>query len=78
MKLRDFAVLPPAKKREVVASLVSASMEPSNGKGIKARLSAFETRYEMTTAQMLAAFKAGKLDDTADIAAWLVFARVRG
>jgi len=80
MKLKTLATMSPEKKRQAVASLVTASLGPPNGqlRDLDARLAVFEGKYRMTTAKMLAAFKAGELEDSADIAQWLVFAKVRG
>jgi hypothetical protein len=80
MKLKTLASMPPEKKRQAVASLVTASLGPPNGqlKDLEARLAVFEGKYGMTTSEMLSAFRAGHLDDSADIAQWLVFAKVRG
>jgi hypothetical protein len=80
MKLRALAALPPSQKRAAVASIVSASMGPANGQmaSVDARLAVFEEKYGMTTKQMLVAFKSGRLEDTADIAQWIVFSKVRG
>lgn len=80
MKLRTLAEMSPQKKRETVASLVSASMGPPNGQmtNVQARLAEFEKKYGMSTDAMVAAFRAGRLDDTADVAQWLVFSKARG
>lgn len=80
MKLRTLAEMSPQKKREAVASLVSASMGPANGQmtNVQARLAEFEKKYGMSTDDMVAAFRAGQLDDTADVAQWLVFSKARG
>ena len=39
------------------------------------RVAAFEAKYGMTTAQMLEAFRAGAIEDTADIAEWQVLSK---
>ncbi len=80
MKLQAFAKMSADEKRDAVADIAAASMGPPNGQmePINAKLAAFEARYEMTTTEMIASFKAGKLADTADIAQWLVLARARG
>jgi len=80
MKLQAFAKMTRHQKRDAVAGLAAAAAGPPNGQmgPINAKLAAFEARYEMTTADMLAAFKADKLSDTADIARWLVIASARG
>lgn len=77
MKLKDLAVLSPDKKRKAVASLVTASLGKPNGRttGVDAKLAAFERKYDMKTTAMLVAFKAGRLEDTPDIAQWLIFAQ---
>lgn len=80
MKLKTLATLPPDQKRRAVATLVTASLGPPNGQmtELDARLVAFEGKYGMSTEVMIAAFKAGKVEDSADFAHWLVLAKARG
>ncbi len=80
MKLQAFSSMSPDERRKAVSEMAAVAQGAPNGHmgPIDARLAEFEARYEMTTAAMIAAFKAGKVQDTADIAAWLVLARVRG
>ena len=42
---------------------------------VTAKLKLLETQYGMTTAEMKAKFRAGDLEDTPDIARWLILAR---
>jgi len=80
MKLQTFGRMTPDQQREAVAGLAAVAKGAPNGQmgPINAKLAAFEARYEMTTARMIAAFKSGQIPDTADIAEWLVIAKARG
>jgi hypothetical protein len=46
-------------------------------KAIDDRIRELEVRYEMSSEEMRAGFKAGTVRDTADISRWLILLRVR-
>ena len=76
MKLQTLAKMSPAEREEALASIVSASMGPRNGQMSWAdvKVADFEKKYDMTTEQMRAGFRAGTIGDTPDIAQWLILA----
>lgn len=80
MKLNEYARLTPEKQADFRKEWVAVSKKPPNGQlsAVEAKLRAFEHRYEMSTTEMRAKFKAGELMDTADISQWLILAKVRG
>ena len=49
-----------------------------NGDGVRARIRELEARYEMSSATMLAKWRAGAMADTADVSRWLVLLRAAG
>ena len=67
-------------KGRALDKLVHAAQrgKPNGGlSSIEAEIRAFETRYEMTSAEMRERFRAGMLNDTADIARWLLLVSAR-
>ena len=80
MKLKELAKLSPQEKRHAVAQLVAESKSPPNGqmKNLTARLESFEAQFNMSTADMLVAFRSGQLEDSAELAQWLVLSRAGG
>ena len=76
MLLRDLAAQTPEQRAEWVKKVRG----PANGQmsSLDLKIKVLEDQYGMSTADMKAAFKRGDLEDTADIARWLVLARVRG
>lgn len=60
-------------------NLATSAIAPRNGqaKVLTERIAQFETRYEMTSEQMLAGLKAGTVADTADVARWAILLGVR-
>ena len=80
MLLRDLAKLSPQKKQEALAELVERSRQPPNGQltALYEILGTFEAKYGMSTDDMIEKFRAGELEDTPDIARWLVLSKARG
>ena len=76
MLLRELAAQTPEQRAEWVKKVRAAP----NGQAteLDQDIRALEDQYGMSTADMKAAFKRGDLEDTADIAEWLVLARLRG
>lgn len=76
MKLRTLAKMSPTDGANALAEIVEASRAPRNGQMAWAdeRIAAFEKRYGMSTSEMKARFKAGTIEDTADVAQWLIIA----
>jgi hypothetical protein len=50
----------------------------SSSAKLNAKLSEFESRYKISTKDMILAFKDGKIEDTAETAEWLVLAQAAG
>jgi len=73
LKLADYAALNDEEAEEVLAELENAVMAPRNGQLaiMNARIRDFETRYEMSSAQMLERLRAGAMKETAEIVKWL-------
>lgn len=63
-----------------LSELVEDARSPRNGQArdIDARLRAYEIQYGMTSEEMRAKFRAGKQEDTADIARWLMLLSIAG
>ena len=62
-----------SQKREEIAGLV-AYARLANGSAsayLKGKVSAFEARYEMSSAELLHALEAGNQQETSEIAEWL-------
>jgi len=76
MKLKEWARMSPTEQGNSLAEIVAASRAPRNGQmaWADARVAAYEKQYGMTTAVMRAKVRAGELEDTADIAKWLMLA----
>ncbi len=68
LALADFAEMAPEERR---AALVELTTGRPNGVRVAAEIRQLEQRYEMTSEQMRAKVRTGKLD-TADTARWLV------
>lgn len=69
----------PAKRDELLSGLVSGAREPVDGyaERLDARISEFERRYEMTSAEMVERVESGALKETDDVASWLMLIKVR-
>ena len=78
MKLATYATLSPESQGHAVATLVAKSMGPPNGQlgWLETKIKAFEQSHGMTTAEMVDAFKAGRIEDTSEVAQWLILAKV--
>jgi len=80
MRLFDLAKLAESEQQVVVANLARSARAggpPTNRMVLRARIRAFEARYEMTSAEMLRKFRAGEIRETADISKWLFLISVR-
>ena len=79
IRLSELAKMPEGARSRVLGDLVEKSKGKPNGqmKEIDASIRELEMRYEMSSAEMRAGFKAGTVRDTADISRWLMLLRVR-
>ncbi len=69
-----------AAKGRALDKLVRAAQsgKPNGGlSSVEAEIRAFETRYEMTSDEMRKRFRDGTLNDTADVARWLLLLSAR-
>ena len=65
-----------AKRRnEKFREMTEAAKRPRNGQydGLRDKVLAYEKQYGMDSKAMLQRFKAGELQDTADISLWLMY-----
>ena len=62
-----------SQKREEIAGLVAhaRSANGSTSAYLRSKVRAFETRYEMSSVELLRALEAGKQQETSEIAEWL-------
>lgn len=79
LKLSELAEMDEQQREAALADLVREATAAPNGHqtNLDRRLRAFEMRYEMSSDDMVAGFKAGTVRDTADIAEWLMLVRAR-
>ena len=79
MKLEEFSRMDASGQRSAVEEISRCALAPRNGQAhsIDARILAFEVRYEMTSQVMRERFATGELQDTADLARWLMLLQVR-
>jgi hypothetical protein len=78
VRLTDLRSFSPEKRERAIADLAVRAAAPANGQAVAtaARISAFESRYEMTSAQLLGKLSRNELRETADIAEWLFWLEV--
>jgi hypothetical protein len=78
----DLRSMTPEERYEELEKIVNGAQLPLNGRGrvIAAKIRTFEQRYEITSAQLLAALKNGSCKETAEISLWLFWldAKARG
>jgi hypothetical protein len=76
MLLKTLAQLSPEKKRDALTRLVTKAQGPANGQLAPARLEirTLEDKYGMTTAEMKAAFRSGRLKENYEVVRWLMLA----
>lgn len=79
VKLAELQRMDEGKRNETLDKLVSSATSAPNGQlsRLDAEIRSYETRYEMTSQEMRARFKTGRIDDTAEIATWLLLLQVR-
>lgn len=69
----DLAALPPDEKKKALAALTNPSQEEKarTRAVLQARVRQFETRYEMTSEEMIDGLARGEVRDTAEINQWM-------
>ena len=75
----DLALMSTEEREVVLGRLVDSAAGPRNGQRaeIEARIRRFELRYEVSSAELLKELAAGKRKETAEIAEWLFWLKVR-
>ena len=80
MRLSDLAKLAEPEQQMVIAGLAriaKAGGSPAARAIMRSKIRVFESRYEMTSSEMLKKFRAGEIRETADISKWLFLISVR-
>ena len=74
VKLSDFAAMTPSERARALGDLVAAASQPANGglERLEVEISAYEARYEMSSSERLERLESGRLDETGEIASWLI------
>lgn len=74
IRLSDLKNLSPRARDAALRDLARAAQASPNGAltQVEAQIRAFERRHEMSSATMRARLAAGALDETAEIASWLI------
>ncbi len=68
------------ERGKVLSSLVQEALAPPNGEAkemLEAQITEFERRYEVSSSRMMEELAAGKRQETAEIASWLMLIRLR-
>jgi len=72
LKLSDLQAMGEEQRNAALAKLVAEAKKPGRSPAIQARINAYEAQYGMTSDEMRARFKEGSIQDTADIASWML------
>jgi predicted neutral ceramidase superfamily lipid hydrolase len=77
--LSELVGLSEEERSRRLAELARAAFEPANGEldEVRAKVSEFEARYEMTSDRMLEKLRQGELAETSDVCDWLVLLKMR-
>jgi len=80
LRLADLQAMTPKDREAAIAQLAAEAIAPTNGQavGTAARIKEFERTYEMTSEALVARLSAGEIQETAAIAEWLFWLKVRG
>ena len=67
------------ERRQALAELVRATRVPSNGavEQVNARIASFEKAHGMTSDDMRAQLRAGRMAETLDVCSWLMALKLR-
>ncbi|HEX3865516.1 MAG TPA: hypothetical protein VHV78_02150 [Gemmatimonadaceae bacterium] len=79
IRFADLKSLGKADREHAIGVLVSEAKAPVNGQAfvIRAKIQGFESRYEMTSAQLRDGLRTNKIRETAEVSDWLFWLRVR-
>lgn len=80
VRTEDLRHLQAPERERRIGELVDAACAPRNGqqKVLDASIRELESRYEMSSADMLAKFARGDVSDTADVSRWIILLRASG
>ena len=69
----------PNKRDELLSELVNEARAPANGavERLSAHIAEYERRYELSSLEMVERVRKGDLEETDDIASWLMLIKVR-
>lgn len=79
IRLSDLQAMTDAERSTALARLSADARGPLNGNAsvIETRIRGYESRYEMSTAQLVERLKRGEQRETAEIIDWLFWVNIR-
>jgi hypothetical protein len=79
LSLSRLKSMSPSKREELLSELVSDARGPANGTvdRLSARIAEYERRYELPSLEMVKQVQRGDIEETEDIASWLMLLKVR-
>lgn len=79
LRTADLQMMTPEERNTVLSRIAADAVAPTNGQlaVLNARIRTYETRYEMSSSQLLERLAANEIRETADIASWLFLLGVR-
>ena len=80
MKLSTLDAMNDEDRARALSSLVGKATAPRNGQArmLDGKIHAFEVRYAMTSEEMRSRFSRNEMQDTPDVAEWLLLLSARG
>jgi len=79
IRFADLKALSKQDRENAIKGIRDEAIAPVNGQAfvMKAKIQAYESRYEMTSAQLRERLKTNTFRETAEISDWLFWLRVR-
>lgn len=79
VSLSSLKSAPPNRRDELLSGLVSGARESVDGYAdrLDTRIAEYERRYELSSTAMVGQVESGALEETDDIASWLMLLKVR-
>jgi len=80
VRLKDLGSMTAAERAKAVERLAAEASGPVNGLAVAAltKIRTFESRYEMSSDQLIERLRSGQVHETAEIAEWLFLLRLPG
>ena len=74
LKLSDLSKMRPERRAAALEEIVIAASQPVKGglEALDSEINEFETRYEMSSDELLERLSAHRQEETAEIASWLI------